>query len=352
MFGVILSSLVCGLVPYLVIRALWCHFYPKRHHLQGKHVLVTGGSSGIGLSVARQVALLGAKVTLVARNVERLQKAKEEVESACTKLEGDSSSRVQIFSVDLAGRRENIDTAIKEAEASQGPVYMLVNCAGFSRAQVFEDIPQSLVKELIDVNLMGSFTVTQEVVRGMKQRGEGGVVVFTSSQGGLVGLYGFTAYSAAKGAVVKLAEALHMELKPHGITVTVCYPPDTQTPGFEEENKTKPVETRLISEAAGLFTSDQVAKKLVDDALQGNFISTVGFEGFMLTTLCAGMGPVTDSLSLLSQMFLTGLFRLISAFYLWSFSNIVRREHEKKITAGSRTKVFPGVFWTQACRQE
>ncbi|KAK8383624.1 hypothetical protein O3P69_015829 [Scylla paramamosain] len=295
MFGVILSSLVCGLVPYLVIRALWCHFYPKRHHLQGKHVLVTGGSSGIGLSVARQVALLGAKVTLVARNVERLQKAKEEVESACTKLEGDSSSRVQIFSVDLAGRRENIDTAIKEAEASQGPVYMLVNCAGFSRAQVFEDIPQSLVKELIDVNLMGSFTVTQEVVRGMKQRGEGGVVVFTSSQGGLVGLYGFTAYSAAKGAVVKLAEALHME-------------------------------------------SDQVAKKLVDDALQGNFISTVGFEGFMLTTLCAGMGPVTDSLSLLSQMFLTGLFRLISAFYLWSFSNIVRREHEKKITAGSRTK--------------
>lgn len=338
MFGVVLS-LVCGLVPYLVIRALWCHFYPKRRHLQGKHVLVTGGSSGIGLSVARQVALLGAKVTLVARNVERLQKAKEEVEAACAKLEGDSnSSSVQVFSVDLAGRRENIATAIKEAEASQGPVYMLVNCAGFARAQVFEDIPQSLVKELIDVNLMGSFTVTQEVVRGMKQRGEGGAVVFTSSQGGLVGLYGFTAYSAAKGAVIKLAEALHMELKPHGITVTVCYPPDTQTPGFVEENKTKPVETRLISEAAGLFTPEQVAKKLVDDALQGNFSSTVGFEGFMLTTLCAGMGPITDSLSLLSQVFLTGLFRLISAFYLWSFSNIIRREHEKKVAAASRTK--------------
>ncbi|XP_045105851.1 3-ketodihydrosphingosine reductase-like [Portunus trituberculatus] len=341
MFGVVLSAVVCGLVPYLVIRALWCHFNPKRQHLQGKHVLVTGGSSGIGLSVARQVALLGAKVTLVARNVERLQKAKEEVESVCAKLKGDgssSSNRVQVFSVDLAGRRENIATAIKEAEASQGPVYMLVNCAGFARAQVFEDIPQSLVKELIDVNLMGSFTVTQEVVRGMKQRAEGGAVVFTSSQGGLVGLYGFTAYSAAKAAVVKLAEALHMELKPHGITVTVCYPPDTQTPGFEEENKTKPVETRLISEAAGLFTPEQVAKKLVDDALQGNFSSTVGFEGFMLTTLCAGMGPITDSLSLLSQVFLTGLFRLISAFYLWSFSNLIRREHEKKIAAASRTK--------------
>lgn len=65
---------------------------------------VTGGSSGIGLSVACQVALLGAKVTLVARNVERLQKAKEEVEAACAKLEGDSnSSSVQVFS----GERRN-----------------------------------------------------------------------------------------------------------------------------------------------------------------------------------------------------------------------------------------------------
>ena len=48
--------------------------------------------------------------------------------------------------MDLAGRRENIATAVKEAEASMGPVYMLVNCAGFARAQVFEDIPQSLMK--------------------------------------------------------------------------------------------------------------------------------------------------------------------------------------------------------------
>lgn len=337
-FAFILGSITFALVPYILIRIFWCHFYSVKRQLHGKHVLVTGGSSGIGLSVAREVASLGAKVTLVARNMDRLQKAKEEVESICAKLDGDGSGKVQLFSVDLAGRRENIATAIKEAEASMGPVYMLVNCAGFARAQVFEDIPQSLVKELIDVNLVGSFTVTQEVVRSMKEKGEGGAVVFTSSQGGLVGLYGFTAYSAAKAAVVKLAEALHMELKPHGITVTVCYPPDTQTPGFEEENKTKPVETRLISEAAGLFTPEQVAKKLVDDALQGNFTSTVGFEGFMLTTLCAGMGPITDSISLLAQVFLSGIFRLISAFYLWSFSNIIKREHEKRMAAAARTK--------------
>ncbi|KAG0713584.1 3-ketodihydrosphingosine reductase [Chionoecetes opilio] len=338
-FVFVLGLLGCVLLPYLLMRLLWSHFSAgKQQQLNGKHVLVTGGSSGIGLSVAREAASRGAKVTLVARNVDRLLEAKRAVEGVCAKLEGEGSSKVQFFSVDLAGRREHIASAIKEAEASMGPVYMLVNCAGFARAQVFEDIPQSLVKELLDVNLMGSFTVTQEVVRSMKQQGKGGAVVFTSSQGGLVGLYGFTAYSAAKAAVVKLAEALHMEVKPHGITVTVCYPPDTQTPGFQEENKTKPIETRLISEAAGLFTSEQVAKKLVEDALQGKFTSTVGFEGFMLTTLCAGMGPISDSLSLLAQVFLSGIFRLISAFYLWSFSNIIKREHRKKIAAAMRTK--------------
>lgn len=49
--------------------------------------------------------------------------------------------------------------------------------------------------------------------------------------------------------------------------------------------------------------SEEVAKKLVDDALQGKFSSTVGFEGFMLTTLCGGMGPVTDSFSFLAQVY-------------------------------------------------
>ena len=63
---------------------------------------MTGGSSGIGLSVAREVALLGAKVTLVARNVDRLQKAKQEVESVCAKLEGEGSSKVQVFSGKLS----------------------------------------------------------------------------------------------------------------------------------------------------------------------------------------------------------------------------------------------------------
>ncbi|XP_071541317.1 3-ketodihydrosphingosine reductase [Panulirus ornatus] len=305
-------------------------FSRKKRDLQGKHVLITGGSSGIGLSVAHDVARRGASVTLVARDVNKLERARDEVEKTISRVA--AGGKAQFFSADLASDADKVAMVVKDAEASLGPIYMLVNCAGFAKAQKFEDISPQLVKQLMDVNFTGSFIITQDVVRSMKQQQEG-VIVFTSSQGGLLGLYGFTAYSAAKGAVTKLAEALHMEVKPYNITVTVCYPPDTDTPGFEEENKTKPVETKLISEAAGLFKPEDVAQKLVDDALSGSFASTVGVEGFMLTTLCAGMGPITSEVSFFAQVFLSGLFRFVSSFYLWSFARVVEKEHQKRLAS-------------------
>lgn len=104
--------------------------------------------------------------------------------------------------------------------------------------------------------------------------------------------------------------------------MTVSFPPDTDTPGFAEENKDKPEETRLISEAAGLFSPETVAKALLDHSLvifspltflqlsitvfipmqKGKFISTVGFEGFLQSTVCAGMSPVTSFFDLLIQV--------------------------------------------------
>ena len=75
-----------------------------------------------------------------------------------------------------------------------------------------------------------------------------------------MGLFGYTAYAASKFAIRGFAEALEMELKPYNITVTVSFPPDTDTPGFKEEEKGKPKETKLISAAAGLFKPDVVAK--------------------------------------------------------------------------------------------
>ena len=110
--------------------------------------------------------------------------------------------------------------------------------------------------------------------------------------------------------------------------MTVSFPPDTDTPGFAEENKDKPEETRLISEAAGLFSPETVAKVLLDHSLvnfchwkyfeskivgsemhvsycsmqKGKFTSTVGFEGFLQSVVCIGMAPITSFFDLLLQV--------------------------------------------------
>lgn len=83
----------------------------------------------------------------------------------------------------------------------------------------------------------------------------------------LSGIYGYTAYSAGKWAVRGLAEALHMELVGTNVRQTLVFPPDTDTPGFANEELTKPNETKLISSSGGLHSPDEIGKKLIHDAM-------------------------------------------------------------------------------------
>nr|QFF91214.1 3-ketodihydrosphingosine reductase isoform 4 [Potamotrygon motoro]QFF91216.1 3-ketodihydrosphingosine reductase isoform 6 [Potamotrygon motoro] len=271
---------------------------PKPLKLSGSHVVVTGGSSGIGKSIAIECFKHGAFITLVARDETKLLRAKKEIEK---------------YSIND-----------KQAQEKLGPVDMLVNCAGTSVAAKFEDVDIGIFRRLMEVNYLGSVYPTRAVIHTMKER-RMGRVVFVSSQAGQVGLFGYTAYSPSKFALRGLAESLQMEVKPYNIYITVAYPPDTDTPGFQEENKDKPLETQMISETSGLCQPDQVAKIIVKDTVQGNFNSSVGSDGYMLSSLTSGMSPVTTITEGLQQIFTMGLFRTIALFYLGSFDSIVRR---------------------------
>lgn len=201
---------------------------------------------------------------------------------------------------------------------------MLVNCAGTSVTGKFEDIEVNCFERLMAVNYLGSVYPSRAVIATMKER-RMGRIVFVSSQAGQLGLFGYTAYSPTKFALRGLAEALQMEVKPYDIYVTVAYPPDTDTPGFAEESKTKPLETKLISETSSVCQAEQVARVIVKDAIQGNFNSSVGSDGYMLSILTSGMSPVTSITEGLQQVVCMGIFRIIGLFYLGSFDSIVRR---------------------------
>ncbi|XP_059200110.1 3-ketodihydrosphingosine reductase [Centropristis striata] len=293
---------------------------PKPLKLNGAHVVVTGGSSGIGKSIAVECYRQGAFITLVARDEAKLLQAKKEVE----KFAINDKQVVLCISVDVSSDYSQVESVIKQAQEKLGPVDMLVNCAGSSISGKFEEVEVDRFKKLMEVNYLGSVYPTRAVITTMKER-RMGRIMFVSSQAGQIGLFGYTAYSPSKFALRGLAESLQMEIKPYNIYVTVAYPPDTETPGLAEENKTKPLETRLISETSGVYQPDQVAKIIVRDAVQGNFNSSVGPDGYMLSALTCGMSPVTSITEGLQQIVTMGLFRTIALFYLGSFDSIVRR---------------------------
>uniref|UniRef100_A0A4W5KGD3 3-dehydrosphinganine reductase n=1 Tax=Hucho hucho TaxID=62062 RepID=A0A4W5KGD3_9TELE len=307
---------------------------PKPLKLNGAHVVVTGGSSGIGKSIAMECYRQGAFITLVARDESKLVQAKKEVEKCAI----NDKQVVLCISVDVSKDYGQVESVIKQCQEKLGPVDMLVNCAGTSFSGKFEEVEVERFRSLMEVNYLGSVYPTRAVIPTMKER-RMGRIMFVSSQAGQIGLFGYTAYSPSKFALRGLAESLQMEMKPYNIYVTIAYPPDTDTPGLAEENRTKPLETRLISETSGVTQPEQVAKIVVKDAVQGNFNSSVGPDGYMLSALTCGMSPVTSITEGLQQIVTMGLFRTVALFYLGSFDSIVRRcmiEREQSKAADKR----------------
>lgn len=326
-------NVVLIIIPFLIV-VLFVRYYFWRGRLKNvnnKHVVVTGGSSGIGKCVAILAAKYGAHVTIIARDIQKLEVTRNEIVRAC---KNKNVQKVEYLSLDIGEYYDTVEKALNDLERTMGPIYMLVNCAGTAICGKIEDTSIADLKKMIHINFLGSYYCIKAVVPRMKASQEG-IIVLTSSQAALLGIFGYSAYCSTKFALRGLAESISMELTPYNISVTLCLPPDTDTPGFAIEELSKPLETKLISQTASLVRPEVVADKLLKDALAGKFFSTVGIEGFMLTVLCAGMSPFNSIMELLSQSMLAGLFRLISAWYLVNFKRIIQncmkmRDRNKK----------------------
>ncbi|KJH46368.1 3-ketodihydrosphingosine reductase domain protein [Dictyocaulus viviparus] len=171
---------------------------------------------------------------------------------------------------------------------------------------------------------------TRCVVNEMKSR-RSGHISFVSSAAGQCSLWGYTAYSPTKFAIRGFADAIQMELLPFNVSVSVLYPPNTDTEGFKMELRTMPEEVRLITETAGTFTSEEVANAHVKDIECGHYATTIGLEGWMLSILTAGGSPERCMFRVLSQVVLAGMFRGVILVYLGYFNRVVKNCHDRKI---------------------
>jgi 3-dehydrosphinganine reductase len=114
----------------------------------------------------------------------------------------------------------------------------------------------------METNYLGTVHVCHVLVPHLVEAGRG-TIVTTSSMAGLTGVFGYAGYSASKFAVVGFSEALRRELRPHGVHVATLCPPNTRTPGFDEENRTKPPEVLVAEEKIRTLEPEQVADYLL-----------------------------------------------------------------------------------------
>lgn len=178
----------------------------------------------------------------------------------------------------------------------------------------FEVLEDDDFEFMLRTNVLGSIYPTRAVLPSMKLA-KAGRIIFVSSQVAQAAIHGYTAYAASKWALRGLAESLHMELLPYNILVSVAYPPDTNTPGYELEMKSKPTLTRLISESGQVFEAKQVAEDIVAYSTKGYFGISTGLDGWLLKLLHPGMTPITNAAEVFQQVLASPL-RLIAVVYI------------------------------------
>ena len=263
-------------------------------NFQNRLVLITGGSKGIGLAAAREFAREGASVFVLARHKDQLTSAVKLLEG-CRVGSGQKFGALQADVTNPAEIKKVADKFIKENGA---PDY-LVNSAGVAHPGKFEELDLSVFYWQMDVNYYGSVHVTKAFIDAMIKRGSGHVVN-VSSMGGVVGIYGYTAYSGSKYAVNGFTDVLRSEMKLHGIRVSLVLPPDTKTDQLDYETQYKPAITKWITAAGNLAKPDAIARTILKGIRKNKYIILCNFEtGFLywlIHALGRGTYPVMDYL--------------------------------------------------------
>lgn len=188
-----------------------------------KHVLITGGTDGIGKHTAQLLQEAGFKVTILGRNAEKTQACAAEL--SC------------MFVVADVTNHEEAEAVVARAEEANGPIDVLINNAGIWMSAPLERVNLEEAKRLIEVNTLGTIYYSHAVLPRMKRRGQGRIIN-VNSQAGLHARPERSIYAASKWAITGFTRALQQEVRRDGIAVTGLYPSTVETDFFAKAGDT------------------------------------------------------------------------------------------------------------------
>ncbi|WKN43490.1 SDR family NAD(P)-dependent oxidoreductase [Tunicatimonas pelagia] len=183
--------------------------------LSGRSAIITGGSKGLGFAMAAGLTSAGANVMLVNRNP-------EEGEQAAKQLNDTYETKATFFSADVTVK-DQTEAMAQAALDAFGRIDILINSAGINIRGAIDELTESEFKQVMDVNVTGTWLCCRAVTPYMKKQQRGSIINLASTLG-LVGLANRTPYTASKGAVVQMTRALALELASFNINVNAICP--------------------------------------------------------------------------------------------------------------------------------
>ena len=192
-------------------------------NLKGKHILLTGGSLGIGKETAKILVEKGARVLITGRSAKRLEEA--------AKYTG-----AQTLVFDISDQENISDNALQCIEALDGNVDALINNAGIGSFQKIEEVTSSDFKQIFNTNVFGLALLSKSIISLMKEQ-KSGTIINIGSSASVKGFVGGSVYAASKFAVRALTQCWQAELRPFNIRVCQLNPSEVTTAFFNEERQ-------------------------------------------------------------------------------------------------------------------
>jgi 3-dehydrosphinganine reductase len=213
----------------------------------------------MGLGLAKIYAERGDDVVLLARDTaENLQAAVDN----CREVAPDPGQIIAAEFLDVTAF-DTLQSDMDRFMAQFGVPDLLILCAGVAVNSTFLDTPREKMEWVVGINFSGSSETARAVLPPMVERGSGQIVFF-SSMAGMMGIYGYGAYSVSKFAVNGLVQVLRQELLDTGVSINLVAPPEVATPMIAAESASVLPQTRFLKDLGGTLQPEVVVKRIAE----------------------------------------------------------------------------------------
>lgn len=312
-YTLVISAIICAALASAIARMFG---FGSRNEfpVEGRTVVITGGSDGMGRAVASQLAQRGANVVIVARAVTKLQAALEDIKAAAV---DSSQQRFHFISADLTVAVECKRVMDEITEWNNGnPPDVVWCCAGYCHPGFFVDVDIQTLRDQMDAVYWTAANTAHAILRkwlspatpdSVKLKMPRRHLIFTASTLAFVPMAGYGPYSPAKAAIRALSDTLSQEIEMYNgarcsshpgqsapyadVKIHTVFPMGILSPGFENENKLKPALTKQLEEADKPQTPEEVARISIKALERGEYLITTMFVGHVMKGTALGPSP-------------------------------------------------------------